>query len=195
MHDIAEAAGQTGWKAWAYPVSVDLLLVAAWRGMRTVRRDGNAWLWFLVAMAASLSANIMTSGVMDLTEPPNSLRVIVAGWPAVAFLGGTLLVHSRPTSGEECEAPAEMPQAAASEPPAPPVEEERRSARKSLTGPFWCHTRTLLRRWASRRGPSAGGRSTGTSEGIRGRHRPRSAWTWPSARLIKAVDSSAREEN
>jgi hypothetical protein len=29
LHDLAAAAGQSGWKAWAYPVSVDLLLVAA----------------------------------------------------------------------------------------------------------------------------------------------------------------------
>ncbi|WP_229899717.1 DUF2637 domain-containing protein, partial [Streptomyces capoamus] len=35
LHDVASAAGQTGWKAWAYPVSVDLLLVAAWRRLRS----------------------------------------------------------------------------------------------------------------------------------------------------------------
>ncbi|MET8481847.1 DUF2637 domain-containing protein, partial [Streptomyces clavifer] len=29
LHDLAAAAGQDGWKAWAYPVSVDLLLVAS----------------------------------------------------------------------------------------------------------------------------------------------------------------------
>ncbi|MFF4478742.1 DUF2637 domain-containing protein [Streptomyces sp. NPDC001520] len=137
IHDIAEAAGQTGWKAWAYPVSVDLLLVAAWRRMRKVRRDGNAWLWFLVAMAASLSANVMTSGVMDLSSPPNELRVIVAGWPAVAFLGGTLLVHSsRSTSTEEeREAPAQSPQEPASKPPSPPAEEEVKEPAKEPQRP------------------------------------------------------------
>jgi hypothetical protein len=35
LHDIASAAGQDGWKAWAYPISVDLLLVAAWRRLRS----------------------------------------------------------------------------------------------------------------------------------------------------------------
>ncbi|NUV38161.1 DUF2637 domain-containing protein, partial [Streptomyces sp. KAI-27] len=35
LHDVASAAGQDGWKAWAYPVSVDLLLVAAWRRLRS----------------------------------------------------------------------------------------------------------------------------------------------------------------
>ncbi|MFJ1564527.1 DUF2637 domain-containing protein [Streptomyces erythrochromogenes] len=101
LHDLAEAAGQTGWKAWAYPVSVDLLLVAAWHRLRTLRDAGepsrSAWSWFAVALAASLGANIATAGLLDLGDVPDWLRILVAGWPALAFLGGTLLVH-RPTS-------------------------------------------------------------------------------------------------
>lgn len=94
IHDIAAAAGQGGWKAWAYPISVDLLLVAAWRRLRNVGGVAG-WVWFLVAVGASLSANVMTSGMLDMQHLPVALRVIVAGWPAVAFLGGTLLVHSK----------------------------------------------------------------------------------------------------
>ncbi|MGI5427396.1 DUF2637 domain-containing protein [Streptomyces sp. CA-179760] len=94
LHDLAEAAGQSGWKAWAYPVSVDLLLVAAWRRLRTARRDRSAWTWFVIALTASLGANIATAGLLDLTHVPAWLRILVAGWPALAFLGGTLLVHS-----------------------------------------------------------------------------------------------------
>ncbi len=97
LHDLAEAAGQTGWKAWAYPVSVDLLLVAAWRRLRTARRDRSAWTWFVIALTASLGANIATAGLLDLTHVPAWLRILVAGWPALAFLGGTLLVHSPDT--------------------------------------------------------------------------------------------------
>ncbi|WP_432042732.1 DUF2637 domain-containing protein [Streptomyces cadmiisoli] len=92
LHDLAEAAGQTGWKAWAYPVSVDLLLVAVWRRLRT-ERSGLAWFWFLVALVASLGANIATAGLLDLDNVPAWLRIAVAGWPALAFLGGTLLAH------------------------------------------------------------------------------------------------------
>lgn len=98
LHDLAEAAGQTGWKAWAYPVSVDLLLVAAWHRLRSLRAAGDsarsAWTWFIVALAASLGANVATAGLLDLTDVPDWLRILVAGWPALAFLGGTLLVHS-----------------------------------------------------------------------------------------------------
>ncbi|MGW6011446.1 DUF2637 domain-containing protein [Streptomyces sp. NPDC055210] len=94
LHDLADAAGQTGWKAWAYPVSVDLLLVAAWRRLRTARRDRSAWFWFVIALVASLGANIATAGLLDLNAVPAWLCIVVAGWPALAFLGGTLLVHS-----------------------------------------------------------------------------------------------------
>ncbi|MFD9430776.1 DUF2637 domain-containing protein [Streptomyces sp. NPDC060002] len=117
LHDLAEAAGQSGWKAWAYPISVDLLLVAAWRRLRTARRDRSAWTWFVIALTASLGANIATAGLLDLGNVPSWLRILVAGWPALAFLGGTLLVHS----------PAELatPAQPVDEPAAPEVETRR----------------------------------------------------------------------
>lgn len=93
LHDLAAAAGQSGWKAWAYPVSVDLLLVAAWRRLRA-GRDRSSWTWFAIALAASLGANVATAGLLDLGNVPAWLRILVAGWPALAFLGGTLLVHA-----------------------------------------------------------------------------------------------------
>jgi len=102
LHDIAEAAGQHGWKAWAYPVSVDLLLVAAWHRMRTLRTAdrpaGTAWTWFAIALTASLGANVATAGLLDLAHVPAWLRILVAGWPALAFFGGTLLAHNTTTT-------------------------------------------------------------------------------------------------
>ncbi|MFF9406371.1 DUF2637 domain-containing protein [Streptomyces anandii] len=94
LHDLAAAAGQDGWKAWAYPVSVDLLLVAAWRRLRSDGPSRLAWSWFLIALFASLGANVATAGFLDLDNPPALLRLGIAGWPALAFLGGTLLAHS-----------------------------------------------------------------------------------------------------
>jgi hypothetical protein len=101
LHDVASAAGQDGWKAWAYPVSVDLLLVAAWRRLRSGDAKAAGWCWFLIALAASLGANVATAGLLDPNHVPAWLRILVAGWPAVAFLGGTLLVHSSPTTHDE----------------------------------------------------------------------------------------------
>lgn len=107
LHDLAEAAHQSGWKAWAYPVSVDLLMVAAWRRLRTARRDRAAWTWFVIALTASLGANVATAGLLDLDHVPAWLRILVAGWPALAFLGGTLLAHAPSVT-----APAPEPQPA-----------------------------------------------------------------------------------
>ncbi|MGW5022576.1 DUF2637 domain-containing protein [Streptomyces cacaoi] len=107
LHDLASAAGQDGWKAWAYPVSVDLLLVAAWRRLRSGRDRAAGWCWFLVALTASLGANIATAGLLDLGDVPDWLRILVAGWPALAFLGGTLLAHT--TNEPPTEPAAEQP--------------------------------------------------------------------------------------
>ncbi|WP_328507202.1 DUF2637 domain-containing protein [Streptomyces sp. NBC_00391] len=110
LHDLAEAAGQSGWKAWAYPISVDLLLVAAWRRLRVDGPSWLAWCWFLIALVASLGANIATAGLLDLDAVPAWLRIIVAAWPALAFLGGTLLVHSpNPTADRAPVPPATTP--------------------------------------------------------------------------------------
>ncbi|MBM7168026.1 DUF2637 domain-containing protein [Streptomyces sp. G44] len=103
LHDVASAAGQDGWKAWAYPVSVDLLLVAAWRRLRTGDSKAAGWCWFVIALAASLGANVATAGLLDMGHVPAWLRILVAGWPAVAFLGGTLLAHSASSRRELAE--------------------------------------------------------------------------------------------
>ncbi|MEV6091066.1 DUF2637 domain-containing protein [Streptomyces cellulosae] len=128
LHDLALAAGQGGWKAWAYPVSVDLLLVAAWRRLRSGEAKAAGWCWFLVALTASLGANIATAGLLDLNDVPDWLRILVAGWPAIAFLGGTLLTHGATagtlTRERESVSKAITPEALASAPELPAVEPE-----------------------------------------------------------------------
>ncbi|MGW1063729.1 DUF2637 domain-containing protein [Streptomyces aureus] len=119
LHELADAAGQTGWKGWAYPISVDLLLVAAWRRLRSDGPSRLAWCWFLIALVASLGANVATAGFLDLAHPPAWLRFGIAGWPALAFLGGTLLAHSHTTEDEDLEAVPPAPAV-----PAPEVERE-----------------------------------------------------------------------
>ncbi|MEU9215652.1 DUF2637 domain-containing protein [Streptomyces sp. NPDC048376] len=129
LHDLAAAAGQTGWKAWAYPVSVDLLLVAAWRRLRADGPSRLAWCWFLIALVASLGANVATAGLLDLGDVPAWLRILVAAWPALAFMGGTLLAHSPEDPVPDPPAPSVpapdlAPETAAAEPgpaPEPPV--------------------------------------------------------------------------
>ncbi|MDU8997682.1 DUF2637 domain-containing protein [Streptomyces mirabilis] len=110
LHDLADAAGQDGWKAWAYPISVDLLLVAAWRRLRSDGPSRLAWCWFVIALFASLGANVATAGFLDLAHPPAWLRFGIAGWPALAFLGGTLLAHSTGDRVPVPPAPAPEPE-------------------------------------------------------------------------------------
>ncbi|MEV5319101.1 DUF2637 domain-containing protein [Streptomyces sp. NPDC052687] len=126
IHDVAEAAGQTGWKAWAYPVSVDVLLVMAWKRLREAGAGESVAaprLWFWLSLAASMSANVATAGVVDLNDPPTMLRVLVAAWPVLAFFGGSLLVHSRKASAEVEEQP-QQPHEPAEEPAEEPEVEE-----------------------------------------------------------------------
>ena len=123
LHDLALAAGQDGWKAWAYPVSVDLLLVAAWRRLRSGEAKTAGWCWFLVALTASLGANVATAGLLDLEDVPAWLRILVAGGPAVAFLGGTLLAHGAAHPGTDPATAPEPPSTAqAPEPTATDIE-------------------------------------------------------------------------
>ena len=126
LHDIASAAGQDGWKAWAYPISVDLLLVAAWRRLRSGDAKASGWCWFVIALTASLGANVATAGLLDVHQVPAWLRILVAGWPAVAFLGGTLLAHSAPAApSDDVKAIAdqeEAPEPAPETPAQPAIE-------------------------------------------------------------------------
>ncbi|MER6532024.1 DUF2637 domain-containing protein [Streptomyces sp. NPDC001508] len=127
LHDVAMAAGQAGWKAWAYPISVDLLLVAAWRRLRSGTAKAASWCWFVIALVASLGANVATAGLLDLDDVPAWLRILVAGWPAVAFLGGTLLAHSAPKADTDeigaavIEDQEDEPEATPAPPPVQPA--------------------------------------------------------------------------
>ncbi|MET9731721.1 DUF2637 domain-containing protein [Streptomyces sp. NPDC006458] len=124
LHDLAAAAGQDGWKAWAYPVSVDLLLVAAWRRLRTGGPSRLAWCWFVIALVASLGANVATAGLLDLDDVPDWLRILVAAWPALAFMGGTLLAHSPVDQPSAPSAPSAVPASSAPAAPGPALQVE-----------------------------------------------------------------------
>jgi hypothetical protein len=56
-----------------------------------------------------MGANVGTAEVIDLSHPPTWLRIVVAGWPVLAFFGGSLLVHSRKSHAEEPQEPAGAP--------------------------------------------------------------------------------------
>lgn len=123
IHDLAAAHGQTGWKAWLYPLSVDLLTVAAYRKLTAARAAHNpaglAWCSFLLGLAASLAANIAGSW----PNPDRMISVSLGVWPAVAFLFCTLLSHDpHPDPAATTKAVrADPAPAAVPEPPAPAI--------------------------------------------------------------------------
>jgi Protein of unknown function (DUF2637) len=151
LHDLAVAAGQDGWKAWAYPVSVDLLMVAAWNRLRSGGSRAAGWSWFLVAIAASLGANVATAGLLDLDNVPAWLRIAVAGWPAVAFLGGTLLAHGANERTEAVEEPAPLP-AVEPESPALPANPEAPRTADQLPAALVDHARKVAAEHRARTG-------------------------------------------
>lgn len=94
IHDLAAVHGQTGWKAWLYPLSVDLLTVAAYRKLMAARHTPEssavlAWCAFLLGLFASLAANVVSAW----QNPDRLIAVALGVWPAVAFLVCTLLSH------------------------------------------------------------------------------------------------------
>jgi len=118
IHDLAAAHGQAGWKAWLYPLSVDLLTVAAYRKLTAARSNhapaGLAWCAFLLGLGASLAANIAGAW-----QNPDRLTAVALGvWPAVAFLVCTLLTHD-PTPRTHAAAAAETATASPATIPAP----------------------------------------------------------------------------
>jgi hypothetical protein len=109
IHDLAAAHGQSGWKAWLYPLSVDLLTVAAYRRLMAARRTDApvflAWCAFLLGLEASLAANVISAW----QNPDRLIAVALGVWPAVAFLVCTLLSHDPAPRPEVASAPAPAP--------------------------------------------------------------------------------------
>ena len=125
IHDLAAAHGQSGWKAWLYPLSVDLLTVAAYRRLMAARRNDApvflGWCAFLLGLEASLAANVISAW----QNPDRLIAVALGVWPAVAFLVCTLLSHDPAprleAAAQSAAAPVAVPAPAPApvEPPAP----------------------------------------------------------------------------
>src|SRR5262249_46147061 len=84
MRQLAEAHGQSGWHAHAFPLSVDgveivasLVLLAS---RRTGRRSGwLPWAALIIGTPPSPAANVAPA-------QPSAISRVIAGWPALALL-------------------------------------------------------------------------------------------------------------
>jgi hypothetical protein len=103
MTELAAEHGQTGWRAFAFPISVDGLEIVASLFLVTQRRAGRRvgilpWVALGVGTAASLAANVAVGG-NDL------IGRALAGWPAVALLVSIKLLFSMFDHGAEDQRP------------------------------------------------------------------------------------------
>lgn len=90
IHDLAAAHGQSGWKAWCYPPSVDLLIYSGWRRIRSGHSRAIGWFAFLFGIFVSLGANVAES----YYTTHSLVGVIIGVYPSLGMLVATLLSHS-----------------------------------------------------------------------------------------------------
>src|SRR6185503_9297287 len=84
MAELARLHGEVGWRAHAFPVSVDGIEVVASLVLLAHRRAGTRAGWLpWVALAAGTAASVAANVAVGASDPVGRL---VAGWPAVALL-------------------------------------------------------------------------------------------------------------
>jgi hypothetical protein len=99
MAELARSHGEVGWRAHAFPISVDGIEVVASLVLLAHRRGGTRAGWLpWAALAAGTAASVAANVAVGASDPVGRL---VAGWPAVALLvaikllSGLLDAHGR----------------------------------------------------------------------------------------------------
>ncbi|MFY1673165.1 DUF2637 domain-containing protein [Plantactinospora sp. WMMB334] len=98
MVELAQRHDQTGWKAYAFPVSVDGLEIVASLYLVAQRRAGRPtgwvpWVALVVGTLASLAANVAVGG-------HDPIGKALAGWPALSMLVSVKLLFSMIDHGD-----------------------------------------------------------------------------------------------
>ncbi|MDW5324261.1 DUF2637 domain-containing protein [Plantactinospora sp. KLBMP9567] len=118
MAELAVRHGQTGWKAYAFPISVDGLEIVASLYLVAQRRAGRPtgwvpWVALVVGTLASLAANIAVGG-------HDPVGKALAGWPAPSMLVSVKLLFSMIDHGEDDQRTAGDDQRTAADRPSVP---------------------------------------------------------------------------
>ncbi|GIE99470.1 hypothetical protein Ari01nite_69350 [Paractinoplanes rishiriensis] len=92
MRELATHHDQTGWKSYAFPISVDGLEIVASLYLVAQRRAGRPtgwvpWVALIVGTAASLAANVAVGGADPVGKA-------LAGWPALSMLVSVKLLFA-----------------------------------------------------------------------------------------------------
>jgi hypothetical protein len=84
MKILAERHGETGWRAHAFPLSVDGIEIVASLVLLADRRLGRRSGWLVwAALSAGTVASVAANVAVGATD---SVGRVVAGWPAFALL-------------------------------------------------------------------------------------------------------------
>ncbi|WP_327329858.1 DUF2637 domain-containing protein [Streptomyces sp. NBC_01201] len=86
LHDIAEENGLDGARAWAWPATVDLFIVAGELLMLRASLRGRRMDWWAVALAATGSVGSIALNVAGVGEHADPMRYVVAAVPPTAAL-------------------------------------------------------------------------------------------------------------
>lgn len=86
LHDIAAANGLSGPRAWAWPATVDLFIVAGELLMLRASLRGRGMDWWAVALAATGSLGSIALNVAGVGTNADPMRYVVAAVPPAAAL-------------------------------------------------------------------------------------------------------------
>jgi len=86
LHDIAQENGLNGARAWAWPATVDLFIVAGELLMLRASLRGRGMDWWAVALAATGSLGSIALNVAGVGTDADPMRYVVAAVPPTAAL-------------------------------------------------------------------------------------------------------------
>jgi hypothetical protein len=107
MAELARAHGEVGWRAHAFPVSVDGIEIVASLVLLAHRRADTRAGWLpWAALAAGTAASVAANVAVGASDPVGR---VVAGWPAVALLVAIKLLAGLLDGPRDRRGPADRP--------------------------------------------------------------------------------------
>jgi hypothetical protein len=117
MAELARLHGEVGWRAHAFPVSVDGIEIVASLVLLAHRRAGTRAGWLpWAALAAGTAASVAANVAVGASDPVGR---VVAGWPAIALLVAIKLLSGLLDGPGDRRGPADGPVVPAGGPSGP----------------------------------------------------------------------------
>ncbi len=92
LRELAESRGETGWRAHAFPLTVDGVEIVATLTILSDRRAGRPSTW--VTWTALVAGGVASIGANILVAQDDLIARIIAGWPALALIAAIKMLSS-----------------------------------------------------------------------------------------------------